>query len=77
MHKSGRFFQAFLEESLKLFSAQRHGSITFNPVSVLLLMKKNPIFEEIDCKRYTLIVFYSSYLEMIFALLTKVIAFYI
>ena len=77
MHKSSRFSQVFLEESLEFLPAWRHGSIPLNPVFVLLPAKKNPILEKKSCKRYALMALGPSCLKMVFALLTEVIAFYV
>lgn len=44
IHKGNRFSQAFLEESLELFPTGGHSSLTFHPVFVLLLTKKDLIF---------------------------------
>lgn len=75
VHKSDKFSQAFLEESLELFSVWKHNSITFDVIFVLLLTKKVPIFEETNCKRYTLMTFSFSYFEIVFTLLTEVVIF--
>ncbi len=77
IYKDNRFSRAFLGKSLKLFPTRRCGSIMFDLIFVLLPAKKDPIFEKGGCKRYALMAFCSSCLEIVFTLLTKVIALHV
>ncbi len=76
IHKDNRFSQAFSEENFEFFPVCGHGSIVFNPVLVLLPIKKDLILKEGGCKRYAFMIFSSSCFEMVFALLTEVVIFY-
>lgn len=66
-----------MEKSLKFFSTWRCGSITFNPVLILLPTKKDFILEKKSYKKYVLMVFSFSYFEIVFALLIKVVIFHV
>lgn len=77
INKGGGFFQAFLEESFKLFLTWRYGSVTCDPIFVLLPIDEDLFFEKKGCKRYALIALNFSCFEIVFILLIKIVTFYI
>lgn len=48
----------------------------FDPIFTLLLAKKDLILEKKKCNKYILILFSSSYFEIVLISLTKVLIFY-
>lgn len=77
VYKGSRFSQTSLKENFKLFLTWGYNSIIFDPIFMLLPVKKDSIFEKKSYKKYVHIIFYSNYFEMVFILLTKVIILYI
>lgn len=78
IHKSDGFIsQAFPEEDSKLFLTKKCGSITFNPVLVLLLSKEDPIPKEGDYKRYAFMTFGSDRSKIVLVLPTEVVLFHV
>lgn len=68
-------YNSFLKK-LSICIKKRISPILFNLGLVLLPIKINSILKKQSCKKYTLIVFVSSSLEIVFLLLTKIIEFY-
>lgn len=75
-HKGGRFSKTLPEKSFKFILSKRYGIITFNLRFVLLPLKVNYIPKEQSRKKYTLRAFGTSRIKIIFAILTKIVAFY-
>lgn len=57
--------------AIKLISSKKCGPVTLNPYLMLLLAEVNLILEEQSYKKNVFIVFSSSDLEIVLALLTK------
>lgn len=65
-----------LEKGLKFVLNRRDGIIVFNLSFILLLAKVDLIIEQQGCKENALVICSTGRIEMIFALLIKVITFY-
>lgn len=76
-HKQGEFFKNLLEKGIEFVLNKRNSINVFNLSFVLLLIEVDFILEEQSCKRDILMTCDTSYIKIIFVLLTKVIAFYI
>lgn len=76
-HKQNRFFKTLAEKSLEFILSRRGGTIAFDLSLVLLLAEINLIAKEQSCKRNALRTYGTSHVEMILALLIKVIALYL
>ena len=76
-HKQSRFSEILLEKSLEFVLSRGNGIVAFNLSFVLLLAEVNPVLEKWGHKRDAFVTRGSSHVEMIFTLLTKVIALHI
>lgn len=76
-HKQGKFSETLLKKSLKFVINTMDSTIVFNLGLVLLPAEVNSSPEKQGCKRDAFVDYGNSRIEMIFALLTKVIALYI
>lgn len=61
---------------LKLISNKKNKTIVFNLSLVLLLVEIDSIIKKCSCKEHIFIAYSIDHIEMIFALLIEVIAFY-
>lgn len=75
-YKQGRFSKILPKKSFKFVSCKKNNTIVFNLSFILLSAKVNLILEEESCKRYILITCSTNCIKIVFALLTKVIIFY-
>lgn len=76
-YKQGGFFKTLLEKSFKFILNRRSNAITFNLSFLLLLAKIDLIAKKYNCKKNTFRACDTSRVEIILALLTKVVALYI
>lgn len=75
--KQDKFSKILQKKSLKFISKNSNGTILFNLSLVLFLVEVNFISKKQSFKKNVLVVNDTSYIKKIFALLTKIIAFYI
>ena len=76
-YKQDRFFKTLPKKSLEFALNKKDDTIIFNLNFVLLLVKVNPVLKKQNCKKDVLIACNSSYIQIVFILLIKVVAFYI
>lgn len=76
-YKKGWFSKILLKKGLKFVTSREDGTIIFNLSFVLLPVKINLVVEEQSHKKDALVAHVIGYVKIIFALLTKVVAFYI
>lgn len=76
-HKGSKFSILLLKKDFEFVLTKKDGTIVFSLSLMLLLVKIDFISEKQDCKRDVLKIYSIGYIEIVFALLTKVIALYI
>lgn len=76
MHQEHYLSNTIFQKDFKLISSWKNSVITLNSGFVLLLIKKNFIFQEMNCKLYSSLVFNFYIIKFIFALSEKVITRY-
>lgn len=75
--KKSKFSKTLLEKSFEFILNKRGNIITLNLGFLLLQIKVNPISEKQIYKKDVLIAYDNSYIKMIFAILIKLVVFYI
>ena len=75
-NKRIRFAKTFSQKCLKILPRQRVSSVAIGPGLVLLPAIENVVLQKGRCEKYVFVAFGPSGLEIVFALLTEVIAFH-
>ena len=76
-YKWGRFFKTLIEKIFEFVLDSKDNTITFNLSFVLLLANINLISEKHGYKKDALMYYSFDYVNMVLALLTKIVTFYI
>lgn len=65
------------KKDFTFFLSKKNNTVVFNLNLILLLVKFNSILEKQGCKKDILVMHTIGYIIIVFALLTKIIAFHI
>ena len=75
-YKQGGFSEILLKDDFEFVTSRKNNIVTFNLSFILLLVEADLISEKQSCEKDAFVVPSSGHIEIIFILLTEVIALY-